>query len=69
MVAADGAVFRGTLADNIRYKRPEATDDEVRKAAIAAGMEGTLQRLPEGVLTKVGESGLGFLLEKGNEYK
>ena len=60
MVAADGAVFRGTLADNIRYKRPEATDDEVKGAAIAAGMEGTLQRLPEGLLTNVGESGLGL---------
>ncbi len=60
MVAADGAVFRGTLADNIRYKRPEASDDEVKAAAIAAGMQGTLQRLPDGLLTKVGESGFGL---------
>jgi ABC-type multidrug transport system fused ATPase/permease subunit len=60
MVAADGAVFRGTLADNIRYKRPEASDDEVKRAAIAAGMEGTLLRLPDGLLTNVGESGLGL---------
>ncbi|MEO7992237.1 MAG: ABC transporter ATP-binding protein [Chryseolinea sp.] len=60
MVAADGAVFRGTLADNIRYKRPEATDDEVRKAAQSAGMEATLQRLPEGLQTLVGESGMGL---------
>ncbi len=60
MVAADGAVFRGTLADNIRYKRPEASDDEVKRAAIAAGMEGTLLRFPEGLQTNVGESGLGL---------
>ncbi len=60
MVAADGAVFRGTLADNIRYKRPDATNDEVKAAAIAAGMEGTLQRLPEGLNTPVGESGFGL---------
>ena len=60
MVAADGAVFRGTLADNIRYKRPSATDEEVLKAAIAAGMEGTLQRLPDGLQTSVGESGIGL---------
>jgi len=60
MVAADGAVFRGTLADNIRYKRPEATDEEVKQAAIAAGMEGTLQRFPEGLKTNVGESGFGL---------
>src|SRR5688500_405975 len=34
MVAADGAIFRGSLADNIRYKRPDATDAEVLKAAV-----------------------------------
>ena len=60
MVAADGAVFRGTLADNIRYKRPEATDEEVQKAAMSAGMEGTLQRLPDGLKTTVGDSGIGL---------
>ena len=59
-VAADGAVFRGTLADNIRYKRPGATDDEVLTAAISAGMENTLKRLPEGLQTIVGESGIGL---------
>ncbi|HXA02202.1 MAG TPA: ABC transporter ATP-binding protein [Cytophagaceae bacterium] len=60
MVAADGAVFRGTLVDNIRYKRPTATDEEVLKAAIAAGMGNTLRRLPEGLQTGVGESGIGL---------
>ncbi len=60
MVAADGAIFRGTLADNIRYKRPQATDKEVEAAAIAAGMQGTLERLPEGLDTVVGESGFGL---------
>ncbi len=59
-VAADGAVFRGTLADNIRYKRSEATDQEVLAAAISAGMENTLNRLPEGLQTIVGESGIGL---------
>ena len=60
MVAADGAIFRGTLADNIRYKKPEATDAEVEAAAIAAGMQATLQRLPDGLKTLVGESGFGL---------
>jgi ABC-type multidrug transport system fused ATPase/permease subunit len=60
IVSADGAIFRGTLADNIRYKRPAATDEEVMKAAIAAGMEATLKRLPEGLNTGVGESGIGL---------
>jgi len=60
MVAADGAIFRGSLADNIRYKKPEATDEEVSLAAIGAGMESTLKRLPDGLQTQVGESGFGL---------
>jgi ABC-type multidrug transport system fused ATPase/permease subunit len=60
VVAADGAVFRGTLAENIRYKRPDATDDEVRAAALAAGLGAALQRLPEGIATEVGERGVGL---------
>lgn len=60
MVSTDGAVFRGTLADNIRYKRPDATETEVYQAAMSAGMQATLQRLPEGLQTQVGESGMGL---------
>ncbi|MCX6318099.1 MAG: ABC transporter ATP-binding protein [Bacteroidetes bacterium] len=60
MVSADGAIFRGTLADNIRYKKPDASDAEVEAAAIAAGMQNTLQRLPDGLNTLVGESGFGL---------
>jgi ABC-type multidrug transport system fused ATPase/permease subunit len=60
MVAADGAVFRGTLADNVRYKRPDATDDDVLEAALAAGLGSTLERLPQGLATEVGEGGLGL---------
>jgi ATP-binding cassette, subfamily B, bacterial len=60
MVAADGVIFRGTLADNIRYKKPDATDEETQAAAIAAGMQATLQRLPDGLRTLVGESGIGL---------
>jgi ABC-type multidrug transport system fused ATPase/permease subunit len=60
IVATDGAVFRGTLADNIRYKIPEASDEEVSLAAHAAGLQSTLGRLPEGLQTLVGESGMGL---------
>jgi ATP-binding cassette, subfamily B, bacterial len=60
MVSADGMIFRGTLADNIRYKRPDANDEEVRTAAISAGMGSTLERLPDGLKTMVGESGFGL---------
>ncbi len=60
MVAADGAIFRGTLMDNIRYKRPQASEDEVKVAAISAGMTNTLERLPDGLNSMVGEGGLGL---------
>jgi ABC-type multidrug transport system fused ATPase/permease subunit len=60
VVSADGAVFRGTLADNIRYKRPTATDAEVRTAALAAGLGRALDRLSEGLNTEIGEGGVGL---------
>jgi ABC-type multidrug transport system fused ATPase/permease subunit len=60
VVAAEGAIFRGTLADNIRYKRPAATDQEVYAAAVAAGLRNTLERLPDGLETEIGEHGVGL---------
>jgi ABC-type multidrug transport system fused ATPase/permease subunit len=60
MVAADGAVFRGTLAENVRYKRPGASDQEVRDAALAAGLGDLLDRLPQGLATEIGERGVGL---------
>lgn len=60
MVMADGAMFRGTLADNIRYGRPDATDEQMREAARAAGLDHTLDRLPQGADTEVGEGGVGL---------
>ncbi len=60
MVAADGAIFRGTLMENIRYKSPQASDIEVKAAALSAGMTNTLERLPEGLNSTVGEGGLGL---------
>lgn len=66
VVAADGAVFRGTLADNIRYKRPEASDEEVQAAALASGLANALERLPEGLETEVGEGGVGLSVGDGS---
>ena len=60
VVATDGAVFRGTLAFNIRYKRPAASDAEVLEAAQAAGLTRLLERLPDGLNTEIGERGVGL---------
>lgn len=60
MVAADGAIFRGTLASNLRYKKPDATDAEVLAVVVQAGLKNLLARLPEGLNTPVGENGMGL---------
>jgi len=60
VVAADGAIFRGTLEDNIRYKRPTASREDVIAAALAAGLGRCLERLPDGVDTEIGERGIGL---------
>ena len=62
VVASDGTVFRDTLAENIRYKRPHATLEEIHRAALAAGLGQALERLPEGLNTLVGERGVGLSL-------
>ncbi|GAA1637975.1 ABC transporter ATP-binding protein [Nonomuraea maheshkhaliensis] len=50
-------LFSGTVADNIRYPRPEATDDEVLTAASAVGGGDWIEALPNGLATDVGEHG------------
>ena len=60
VVAADGAIFRGSILQNINYKRPDASEEEVLAAALAAGLEKTLARLPEGLHTPIGERGIGL---------
>ena len=50
-------IFNASIAENIRYTRPEATDAEVAKAASAAGLNNLTSRLPEGLATHVGERG------------
>jgi ATP-binding cassette subfamily B protein len=50
-------LFHATIADNLRYARPDATDEEIRAAADAAGLRDLLSRLPQGYETIVGERG------------
>jgi ABC-type multidrug transport system fused ATPase/permease subunit len=56
-VATDGVLFRMSIADNIRYGRFDAGDDEVQDASRLAGLEPLLERLPEGLATPIGERG------------
>src|SRR5665213_3195168 len=58
VVAQDSVVFSGTIADNIRYGRPEASDEEVRAAADAAAASEFIDLLPLGYETAVGERGV-----------
>lgn len=60
-------LFNASLADNIRYGRLDAGDDEVLEAAVAAGMEEMVQELPDGFETMVGER--GFRLSGGEKQR
>jgi ATP-binding cassette subfamily B protein len=58
VVPQEPAIFSGSILDNLRYGRPEASDDAVRAVARAAFVDDFVQRLPEGYATFVGERGL-----------
>ena len=58
VVAQDSVIFSGTLAENIRYGRPEASDEDVRRAAEAAAAAEFIDKLPNGYQTPVGERGV-----------
>ena len=53
VVLQDTCLFTGTIADNIRYGRPEATDEEVAEAAKAANADAFIRRLKHGYGTMV----------------
>jgi len=53
VVLQDTCLFTGTIADNIRYGRPEATEAEVQEAAKAANADGFIRRLKHGYHTAV----------------
>src|SRR5688572_15282357 len=57
-VPQDPAMFHRSIADNIRFARPQATDEEVRRAAKLAHAAEFIQSLPEGYDTLVGERGI-----------
>ena len=57
IVSQDIFLFMGTIADNIRYARPDATNDEVIAAAKAASAHSFISKLPDGYETYVGSGG------------
>jgi ATP-binding cassette, subfamily B, bacterial len=56
-VLQETLVFDGTIADNIRWGRPDATDQEIEQAARAADVHRFVQDLPDGYATRVGQRG------------
>jgi len=58
LVSQDTWLFHGTVGDNIRMGKPDASADELRAAARAANAEEFILRLPQGYETVVGERGV-----------
>jgi len=58
MVAQEPQLFSCSIADNIRYGRPDATDAQVEEAARAANAHAYIERFPDGYRTQVGERGV-----------
>ena len=57
VVEQDPFIFHASIAENVRYAKPDATDPEVAGALAAAALDGLLASLPEGAGTVVGERG------------
>ncbi|GAB7050100.1 ABC transporter ATP-binding protein [Catenuloplanes indicus] len=57
MVTQENHIFSGTIADNIRFGRPDATDDEIRTAAATIGADAFIRKLPDGYDTDVHKRG------------
>jgi ATP-binding cassette subfamily B protein len=58
LVPQDPTIFAASVMDNIRYGRPDATEEEVRRAAVLASADGFIQALPQGYASMIGERGV-----------
>lgn len=58
VVSQDTYLFHGSVEDNLRLGRPEASDEEIVAACRAANAHGFIQALPDGYSTTIGERGL-----------
>ena len=60
LVPQETALFTGTIADNIRFGRPDADFASLRQAAVNANADGFIMDMPQGYDTPIGEKGCGF---------
>ncbi len=60
VVSQETYLFHASVRDNLRFARPDATDEEIEAAAAAARIHGLIASLPEGYDTVVGERGYRF---------
>ena len=67
IVTQDVQLRNGSLADNLRIGKPDATEEELRKALHDSGLDELVESLPEGLDTKVGER--GSLLSGGQKQR
>jgi ATP-binding cassette subfamily B protein len=58
LVSQEAVIFAASVADNVRYARPEASLDDVRAACVAAFADEFIDKLPEGYATDLGERGV-----------
>jgi ATP-binding cassette subfamily B protein len=67
IVSQETYLFHATIAENLRYARPDATDAELEQAARAANIHETISRFPDGYDTVVGER--GYRLSGGEKQR
>jgi ATP-binding cassette, subfamily B, bacterial len=58
LVPQEPTIFAATVLDNIRYGSPQASEEEVRRAASLASADGFISALPQGYATTIGERGV-----------
>ncbi len=58
LVPQDPVIFSGSVTDNVRFGRPEASDADIREACAAAYALEFIERLPQGFDTELGERGV-----------